>query len=117
MYTSAHARDRVDGAYPLCDLSWIADGSKKAPVCPLNVGHIVNNASCEVGQGSANVTYHEIDVWLDGSDSFDPRLRLFLPNAHYAGGETRRLRLVPLIALKNIEEGEELLSSYFSMVR
>jgi hypothetical protein len=112
VFTSVHARDRVDGAYPLCDVSWI---DTSANVNPLNVGHIVNNAACST---EANVTYHEVDL---RPKEFDPRLRLFLPNARYNtledGGEERmRLRLVPIIALRDVEAGEELFSSYFSMV-
>ena len=43
----------------------------------------------------------------------------FLPNVHYAGsGEdgARLMRVVGLEAVRDIGEGEELLSSYFTLV-
>ena len=93
----------------MCDVSWIAtDGM--TPVNPLNVGQIVNNAPSEQ---AVNVSYHELS--LDMED-FDPNLRLFLPNAHFSSVNQRYLRLVPLVALRDIEVGEEIYSSYFSVV-
>ena len=110
VYNSVHGRDRLpDGARPVCDVSWIAtDGAR--PVNPLNVGQIVNNAPSEE---AVNVSYHELDLDLE---TFDPNLRVFLPNVHYKSANQRYLRLVPLVAVRDIEAGEELYSSYFSII-
>ena len=110
VYKSIHGRDRLaDGARPVCDVSWIAtDGAR--PVNPLNVGQIVNNAPSEK---AANVSYHEINLDLE---AFDPTQRIFLPNVHYKSANQRFLRLVPLVAVRDIKAGEELYSSYFSIV-
>ena len=110
VYDSVHGRDRLsDGARPICDVSWIVtDGAR--PVNPLNVGQIVNNAPSEK---DINVSYHELNLDLK---SIDPYLRIFLPNVHYKSSNQEYLRLVPLVAVRDIEAGEELFSSYFSIV-
>ena len=118
IFKSIHGRERV-GMSPLCDISWLRDkrsnGSVR-PANPLNIGQIVNNAS-DKDKFSANVTYHELDISLS---EFEPRSRLFIPNIHYESvtldGRSKDLRIVPLIATRDIEEGEELYSSYFSSV-
>ena len=77
---------------------------------PLNVGQIVNNAPNEK---AVNVNYHELNLDLE---AFDPNLRVFLPNVHFKSTNQRYLRIVPLVAIRDIEAGEELYSSYFSIV-
>ena len=115
LFTSVHGRDRV-GLSPLCDLSWLRDRKTglRRPVNPLNIGQIVNNADGKAA--TANVAYHELNLDLG---EMDHRLRLFLPNIRYEslGVNSGTLRLAPLIATRDVEAGEELFSSYFSMVK
>ncbi len=77
---------------------------------------IINNAG---EKAQANVSYAECDVDV----TLDYRLRSLLPNIQYdsatsfGGGGRNRLRIAPLVALKDIKPGEELFSSYFSYVK
>ena len=106
IYKSIHGRDRF-GMTPVCDISWLAN--KEEPANPLNVGQIVNNAGDEL---RSNVTYHELDL-----QDFDPKLAVFLPNNDYElAASLRTIRIVPLIATREIQVNEELLSSYYSLV-
>ena len=76
--------------------------------CPLK---IVNN---ETSVRQANVRYQELEVPPD----FPLLLRKYLPNINYQPGQTGLpLRLVMLQAVCDIREGQELLSSYFTVVR
>ena len=78
---------------------------------PLNVGQIVNNCNKEF---PANVAYHELDVHVD---NFDASLRPYLPNVNYGGNTVDlKVRIVPLIATKDIHQNEELFSTYFTIV-
>jgi hypothetical protein len=75
------------------------------------VGQIVNNCSKAF---PANVVYHELSA---SNANFDRRLRLFLPNVNYGGQDDGlSVRVVPLIATKDLSEGQELFSTYFSVV-
>ena len=92
----------------VADTSWLTD----YPVNPLNVGQYVNN---ENSTFEANVFYHEIDL----PHNFPLHLLKFVPNVNYQSVATdgdRDLRLVVLIALRDIEQGEELFSSYMTLV-
>ncbi|CAG5134792.1 unnamed protein product [Candidula unifasciata] len=103
-----------DSCWPLsaCDDSWLTP----YPRCPLNVGQYVNNQS---KQYPANVAYQEFNLPID----FPARLRQYLPNNHYTPsfiaeeGLARQLRVVALVSLREIHCGEELFSSYFTVVR
>ena len=49
--------------------------------------------------------------------NFDFRLRPFLPNVNYTGIENNlETKVVPLIATKDISQGEELFSTYFTIL-
>ena len=90
------------------DTSWLTPH----PVNPMNVGQYVNN---ENSRFSCNVFYHEVDI----PTSFPLELLKFLPNINYEGSATdgeRDLRVVALIAVRDIGEGEELFSSYITVV-
>lgn len=108
IFRSCAGRDQI-GLVRTCDTSWLTP----RPVNPLNVGQFVNNGS---ERNPANVAYQEIDLPLT---SFPLRLRKFLPNVNFASvsedGE-RDLKLVALVARRRIYAGEELLSSYFTIV-
>ncbi|KAI0240775.1 SET domain-containing protein 9 [Lamellibrachia satsuma] len=109
LYRSCAQRDRV-GPYWLCDTSWLTN----CPVNPLAIGQYVNN---HTKQSPANVAYQEIDI----TEDFPFRLRCFVPNTCYGSSldksATSKTRCVVLVSLRNIEEGEELLSSYFTLVQ
>ncbi|CAL4154531.1 unnamed protein product, partial [Meganyctiphanes norvegica] len=109
MYRSCSGRDRV-GIHELADSSWLTE----FPQNPLNVGQYVNNQSKGF---PSNVCYHEITL--------EPGLipitqRRFLPNLWYSTSEGRSvadvpLRLVALVATRDISPGEELFSDYFTI--
>ncbi len=78
---------------------------------PLNIGQIVNNCNKEF---PANVAYHELNVHID---NFKTSHRPFLPNVNYGGNtDDLKVRIVPLIATKDIGQDEELFSTYFTIV-
>lgn len=108
IYKSCCSRDQV-GLIKTGDTSWLTPW----PVNPLNVGQYVNNGSSKL----ANVCYQEVDINLK---QFPLSLRKFIPNVNYASVAQdgyRDLRLVVLVALRDISAGEELLSSYFTLVQ
>ena len=61
----------------------------------------------------ANVAYQECDV----PEDFPMRLRSLLPYAQYAMGERVSSRIVCLVSTRHIQKGEELLSSYFTLIQ
>ncbi|XP_019642137.1 PREDICTED: SET domain-containing protein 9-like [Branchiostoma belcheri] len=111
IYRSCAGRDRI-GPYLTCDRSWLTQYPKN----PLAVGQYVNNQSAG---HPANVAYQEYNIQVD----FPFTLRKYLPNIHYspnlqtAGDASyRSLRVVVLVSLRDIQAGEELFSSYFTLV-
>ncbi|XP_078658267.1 SET domain-containing protein 9-like [Branchiostoma floridae x Branchiostoma belcheri] len=111
IYRSCAGRDRI-GPYLTCDRSWLTQYPKN----PLAVGQYVNNQSAG---HPANVAYQEYNIQVD----FPFSLRKYLPNIHYSpnlqtSGDAsyRSLRVVVLVSLRGIEAGEELFSSYFTLV-
>jgi len=107
IFRSCAGRDQV-GLCRVADTSWLTP----RPVNPINVGQFVNNGS---SLRPANVCYAEIDL----PPTFNLRLRKFVPNVNFASvsedGE-RSLKVVALVALRRITEGEELFSSYFTII-
>ena len=96
-----------------CDQLKSRQHIKKSDVIvnPLNVGQIVNNCNKDF---TSNVAYHEIDITVD---NFNVRLRPFFPNVNYGGNsDDLNVRIIPLIATKDIEQGEELFSTYFTIM-
>ena len=80
------------------------------------VGQYVNNES---NSSSANVAYQELDLPL--TISFMPVSHLmFIPNVWYGAGNICHgdafIRMVALVSTQKINEGEELFSSYFTVV-
>ncbi|XP_048037214.1 LOW QUALITY PROTEIN: SET domain-containing protein 9 [Megalobrama amblycephala] len=104
VYRSCSGRDRV-GPFGLSDSSWLTP----RPVNPLAVGQYVNNCSNEK---AANVCYQEFDV----PDGFPLELRQYLPNVNYRADTQRPLRCVVLVSLRDINQGEELFSNYYTIV-
>lgn len=109
IFNSCSQRDR-QGPFNICDASWLTDSLQN----PLAIGQYVNNQSKEF---PANVAYQEFSVPLD----FPFHLRQFLPNVFYTPHSAedithRALRLVVLVSVRDIRVGEELFSSYFTVV-
>ncbi|XP_067842306.1 SET domain-containing protein 9 [Heptranchias perlo] len=104
IYRSCSGRDRL-GPYKTSDVSWLTE----TPVNPLSVGQYVNNCSNEK---AANVCYQEFDVPV----TFPVELRQYIPNVNYGHDVERPLRCVVLVALRNIDKGEELFSNYYTIV-
>ncbi|XP_036361461.1 SET domain-containing protein 9-like isoform X1 [Octopus sinensis] len=96
---------------------WTADATWMStwPVNPLAVGQYVNNQTPEF---PANVAYQEFDI----SSNFPIHLSRYLPYVEYSGGlnlynsVNGLLRGVALVSLRSIHAGEELFSTYFTVI-
>ncbi|XP_067889621.1 SET domain-containing protein 9 isoform X2 [Heterodontus francisci] len=104
IYRSCSGRDRL-GPYKTSDVTWLTE----TPVNPLAVGQYVNNCSNEK---AANVYYQEFDVPV----TFPVEFRQYVPNVNYGHNVERPLRCVVLVALRDIDKGEELFSNYYTIV-
>ncbi|XP_045159677.2 SET domain-containing protein 9-like [Mercenaria mercenaria] len=112
MYNSCSKRDSVHGKL-MCDTTWLTE----TPVNPLAVGQYVNNQS---NKYEANVAYQEFDI----SSDFPVELRQYIPNTearlHQDMEHTfynRLLRVVVLVSLRDITVGEEIFSTYYTIVQ
>ncbi|XP_071850141.1 uncharacterized protein [Apostichopus japonicus] len=107
IYNSCSRRDRIAPNTASSDLTWTTD----YPQNPLNVGQYINNQTKEY---PANVAYQELNI----DHNFPLHLRKYLPNVFYCAGQLhqRPLRTVVLVSLRDIQPGEELLSSYFTLI-
>jgi len=108
IFRSCVGRDQV-GLCRVGDTSWLSP----RPVNPLNVGQIVNN---ENTSNTANVEYQEVDI----PSEFPLHLRKFFGNINFESSAVdgeKDLRIVVLLAMRDIKEGEELFSSYFTVIR
>uniref|UniRef100_A0A8C5PCF9 SET domain containing 9 n=1 Tax=Leptobrachium leishanense TaxID=445787 RepID=A0A8C5PCF9_9ANUR len=105
VYRSCSRRDSL-GPLILCDATWLTP----LPQNPLAVAQYVNNCSNE---HDANVCYQEFDV----PETLPVELRQYLPNTNYSHDLHGPLRCVILVALRDIDCGEELFSNYFTLVR
>ena len=108
LFKSVHGRDRINGYKPMCDISWLNE-DYAFHVNPLNIGQIVNNQGLD---NKANVIYEELEIH---SETFVNVLSA-LPNINYDAQFNQTLKLVPLVALRDILPDEELFSSYFTIV-
>ncbi|XP_014672041.1 PREDICTED: SET domain-containing protein 9-like [Priapulus caudatus] len=110
IYRSCSNRDRV-GHFRLSDLSWLTE----RPVNPLAVGQYVNN---EPRPRMANVAYQEVDI-ADGA--LPVQLMQYVPNVPFShsgewSADPRSLRVVALVATRDVECGAELFSNYFTLL-
>jgi len=109
IYRSNARRDQL-GPYPLCDTTWLGNELQN----PLAVGQYVNNSPKKV---PANVVYQEVDVPFR---AIAPNLWKNLPNVWYGSGniasENAFLRTVALVSIEEINTGEEVFSSYFTVI-
>ncbi|CAL8104718.1 unnamed protein product [Orchesella dallaii] len=116
IFKSCTARDKFRYDLPCCDESWLTP----SPLNPLNIGQYVNNRSKSAVN---NVIYQESSLSIALNLSTSQRHELpvhfckYLPNVWSNPGNNHHpLRLVPLVATTNIQEGDEILSSYFTVV-
>ncbi|XP_054843439.1 SET domain-containing protein 9 isoform X2 [Eublepharis macularius] len=104
VYRSCSKRDQL-GPLKMNDVSWLGD----AVWNPLAVGQYVNNCSADK---AANVCYQEFDI----PECFPIQFKQYLPNVSYSYEVQRRLRVVVLVALRDIAPGEELFSNYYTII-
>ncbi|XP_032192094.1 SET domain-containing protein 9 isoform X2 [Mustela erminea] len=104
VYRSCNGRNRL-GPFKMSDSTWLT-----SEICnPLAVGQYVNNCS---NDRAANVCYQEFDV----PAVFPIELKQYLPNIAYSCDKQSPLRCVILVALRDIKQGEELFSNYYTIV-
>ncbi|XP_004848565.1 SET domain-containing protein 9 isoform X1 [Heterocephalus glaber] len=104
VYRSCSGRDRI-GPLKMSDSTWLT-----SEICnPLAVGQYVNNCS---NDRPANVCYQEFEV----PAVFPIELKQYLPNIAYSYDKQSPLRCVVLVALRDIKQGEELFSNYYTIV-
>nr|XP_044994862.1 SET domain-containing protein 9 [Jaculus jaculus] len=104
IYRSCSGRDRL-GPLRMSDSTWLTPEMHN----PLAVGQYVNNCS---NDRAANVCYQEFDV----PAIFPVELKQYLPNIAYSCDKQSPLRCVVLVALRDIKQGEELFSNYYTIV-
>ncbi|NXV70556.1 SETD9 protein, partial [Atlantisia rogersi] len=104
VYRSCSRRDQL-GPFQMSDESWLT----AAPQNPLAVGQYVNNCSREK---AANVCYQEFDV----PECFPVELKQYLPNIVYSHDIESLLRCVVLVTLRDVKQGEELFSNYYTVI-
>ncbi|KDR10407.1 SET domain-containing protein 9-like isoform X2 [Zootermopsis nevadensis] len=106
IYKSCVRRDSV-WPHQAGDLTWLTEHS----AMPLSIGQYVNNHSPGF---PANVAYQELNVPLS---RVLPEHRCFLPNVWYSSScQHDHLRLVALVSTAHIEEGDELFSTYYTLI-
>ncbi|XP_026504884.1 SET domain-containing protein 9 isoform X2 [Terrapene carolina triunguis] len=104
VYRSCSKRDQL-GPFQMSDITWLTPAVQN----PLAVGQYVNNCS---HNKAANVCYQEFDV----PEYFPIELKQYLPNITYSHDMLIPLRCVVLVALREIKQGEELFSNYYTIV-
>lgn len=107
VYRSCANRERVGGRLT-CDLSWMGE----EPANPLCLGQRVNNQNED---NVANVEYVEMDISVR---QLLPKQRRLLPYVNYSSVDCYHdsVRVVGLVATRQVTQGEELLSNYFTIV-
>ena len=100
----------LDRGRGFVDQSWKNYGTKNGMECCTTFWQV---SICSTGF-PANVTYQELDIPLS---CILPQLRCFLPNVWYSGSsEHDHLRLVALVSTTDIEEGDEVFSTYYTVI-
>ena len=141
LYRSIHGRDRIGSQIPICDISWLhllsiindenctnningRNINLNMVVNPLNIGQIVNNCNPKIPGHLANLAYQEINIKFGESknDTFkDFTVLGLIPNAYYKNEdfdtqENLVVKAIVLVAIKDVQHGEELLTTYFTLV-
>ncbi|KAM5264150.1 SET domain-containing protein 9 [Ctenodactylus gundi] len=104
VYRSCSGRDQL-GPLKMSDNTWLTLETHN----PLAIGQYVNNCS---NDRAANVCYQEFDV----PAVFPVELKQYLPNIAYSYDKQSPLRCVVLVALRDIKQGEEFFSNYYTIV-
>ncbi|XP_028930137.1 SET domain-containing protein 9 isoform X1 [Ornithorhynchus anatinus] len=104
VYRSCSGRDQL-GPFKMSDSTWLTSSVQN----PLAVGQYVNNCS---NDKAANVCYQEFDV----PELFPIEFKRYLPNIAYSPEVQSPVRCVVLVALREIRQGEELFSNYYTIV-
>eukprot|EP01095_Lingulamoeba_sp_RSL-Kostka_P005444 TRINITY_DN16792_c0_g1_i1.p1 TRINITY_DN16792_c0_g1~~TRINITY_DN16792_c0_g1_i1.p1 ORF type:complete len:262 (+),score=47.82 TRINITY_DN16792_c0_g1_i1:120-905(+) len=108
-YSSVSKRNDLSNEIKLCDDSWIDFSLNKELYSrnPLATGHLINHAQNE----EANVMYFEHDYQLS---NYNIGIRKYIPNIPYNNNyiNTKSLNTIVMVALRDIENGEELYSNY-----
>ncbi|XP_066887093.1 SET domain-containing protein 9 isoform X2 [Kogia breviceps] len=104
VYRSCNGRDQL-GPLKMSDSTWLTSEIHN----PLAVGQYVNSCS---NDRAANVCYQEFDV----PAVFPIELKQYLPNIAYSCDKQSPLRCVILVSLRDIKQGEELFSNYYTIV-
>uniref|UniRef100_A0A7N4UZ15 SET domain containing 9 n=1 Tax=Sarcophilus harrisii TaxID=9305 RepID=A0A7N4UZ15_SARHA len=104
VYRSCNGRDQL-GPFKMSDSTWLTSEIQN----PLAVGQYVNNCS---NDKEANVCYQEFDV----PELFPLEFKQYLPNIMYSCDIQSPLRCVVLVALRDIQQGEELFSNYYTII-
>ncbi|GAN11238.1 hypothetical protein MAM1_0512c10797 [Mucor ambiguus] len=111
VYKSLYRRENWPGAIQISDWTWMSKDDRKLSN-PLAIGQYVNNGT---STHKANVCYQEIDL----PATFPHKLRRLIPNMYwdaYQNPLANEMRVVALVALRDIQDGEELLSTYMDVV-
>ncbi|KAI7879555.1 uncharacterized protein EV154DRAFT_524483 [Mucor mucedo] len=110
VYRSLYKRENWPGAIQISDWTWLNTDNLANP---LAVGQFVNNATVDY---KANVCYQEIDLPID----FPHALRRLIPNMYWDTFQnpltTSPMRVVALVAMDDIEDGDELFATYMDIV-
>ena len=93
-------------------------------VNPLNIGQIVNNCNPKIPGHSANLAYQEINITFGKSknNTFKELMVLgLIPNVYYKNDvfdpqENVIVKAIALVAIKDVQHGEEFLTTYFTLV-
>ncbi|KAM7167199.1 SET domain-containing protein 9 isoform 1-T3 [Macrochelys suwanniensis] len=108
VYRSCSKRDQF-GPFQMSDITWLTPAVQN----PMAVGQYVNNCShSKLKDKAANVCYQEFDV----PEYFPIELKQYLPNITYSHDIPVPLRCVVLVTLREIKQGEELFSNYYTIV-
>ncbi|KAL7312625.1 hypothetical protein PS15m_008371 [Mucor circinelloides] len=111
VYKSLYRRENWPGAIQISDWTWMSKEDSKLSN-PLALGQYVNNGT---STHEANVCYQEIDL----PATFPHKLRRLIPNMYwdaYQNPLSNQMRIVALVALRDIQDGEELFSTYMDVV-
>ncbi|CAO3632027.1 unnamed protein product [Mucor hiemalis] len=112
VYKSLYRRENWPGAIQISDWTWMNEKDETLEN-PLAVGQYVNNGNSDY---KANVCYQEVDLPIN----FPHKLRKLIPNmywdTHIDPLSNTEMRVVALVALRDICDGEELFSTYMDIV-
>jgi hypothetical protein len=139
MYTSCSKRDAIlmkneDGSLKridVCDDTWLRfkkhtceqDMDTISVHNPYNIGHYINSPMNNNNIDEANVMYYEYDFRVGVSENSECsdfvwplELQYLIPNIPYQPSGNNVVQSIVLVALRDIQNGEELFASYDNLV-